>query len=165
MQIDADHHITPLSWSSVYAICEEIHIPTICITNIIVIHMLSYLLSLGWQPRWFVLAGGTLSYYDSQEDAWKGCKGSIKISVCEIQGKMKSSISFFLCSGVGCMLFLGAMSLIFVFKQPLPAVYLFLNVHHLQCTHQISQELIWPYQENNTSTSGPSMQQRDRNGW
>ncbi|XP_067094910.1 pleckstrin homology domain-containing family A member 8 [Osmerus mordax] len=39
----------------------------------------------GWQPRWFVLKGGTLSYYDSQEDAWKGCKGSIKISVCEIQ--------------------------------------------------------------------------------
>ncbi|XP_020792880.1 pleckstrin homology domain-containing family A member 8 isoform X1 [Boleophthalmus pectinirostris] len=38
----------------------------------------------GWQPRWFVLEGGTLSYYDSQEDAWKGCKGSIKISVCEI---------------------------------------------------------------------------------
>ncbi|XP_029927868.1 pleckstrin homology domain-containing family A member 8 [Myripristis murdjan] len=39
----------------------------------------------GWQPRWFVLDGSTLSYYDSQEDAWKGCKGSIKISVCEIQ--------------------------------------------------------------------------------
>lgn len=39
----------------------------------------------GWQPRWFVLDRGTLSYYDSQEDAWKGCKGSIKISVCEIQ--------------------------------------------------------------------------------
>ncbi|XP_026084854.1 pleckstrin homology domain-containing family A member 8-like [Carassius auratus] len=39
----------------------------------------------GWQPRWFVLEGGTLSYYDCQEDAWKGCKGSIKISVCEIQ--------------------------------------------------------------------------------
>uniref|UniRef100_A0A672MMB5 Pleckstrin homology domain-containing family A member 8 n=1 Tax=Sinocyclocheilus grahami TaxID=75366 RepID=A0A672MMB5_SINGR len=39
----------------------------------------------GWQPRWFVLEGGTLSYYDSQEDAWKGCKGSIKVSVCEIQ--------------------------------------------------------------------------------
>ncbi|KAG7457455.1 hypothetical protein MATL_G00227330 [Megalops atlanticus] len=38
----------------------------------------------GWQPRWFVLDGGTLSYYDSQEEAWKGCKGSIKISVCEI---------------------------------------------------------------------------------
>lgn len=43
-------------------------------------------LTSGWQPRWFVLDGGTLSYYDSQEDAWKGCKGSIKISVCEIQG-------------------------------------------------------------------------------
>lgn len=39
----------------------------------------------GWQPRWFVLESGTLSYYDSQEEAWKGCKGSIKISVCEIQ--------------------------------------------------------------------------------
>uniref|UniRef100_A0A1A8I0J0 Pleckstrin homology domain-containing family A member 8 n=1 Tax=Nothobranchius kuhntae TaxID=321403 RepID=A0A1A8I0J0_NOTKU len=39
----------------------------------------------GWQPRWFVLDGGILSYYDSQEDAWKGCKGSIKVSVCEIQ--------------------------------------------------------------------------------
>lgn len=34
-----------------------------------------------------MLHGGTLSYYDSQEDAWKGCKGSIKISVCEIQGR------------------------------------------------------------------------------
>lgn len=34
-----------------------------------------------------MLDGGTLSYYDSQEDALKGCKGSIKISVCEIQGK------------------------------------------------------------------------------
>uniref|UniRef100_A0A3B3YIK1 PH domain-containing protein n=1 Tax=Poecilia mexicana TaxID=48701 RepID=A0A3B3YIK1_9TELE len=44
----------------------------------------------GWQPRWFVLDGGTLSYYDSQEDAWKGCKGSIKISVCEIQGQLGS---------------------------------------------------------------------------
>lgn len=39
----------------------------------------------GWQPRWFVLAGGILSYYDSQEDTWKGCKGCIKMAVCEIQ--------------------------------------------------------------------------------
>lgn len=45
--------------------------------------------SSGWQPRWFVLEGGTLSYYDSQEDAWKGCKGSIKVSVCEIQGRYR----------------------------------------------------------------------------
>lgn len=39
----------------------------------------------GWQPRWFLLCGGILSYYDSQEDAWKGCKGSIQMAVCEIQ--------------------------------------------------------------------------------
>ncbi|KAJ8335129.1 hypothetical protein SKAU_G00407680 [Synaphobranchus kaupii] len=39
----------------------------------------------GWQPRWFVLDGGTLSYYDSQEEVCKGCKGSLKISACEIQ--------------------------------------------------------------------------------
>nr|XP_033786627.1 pleckstrin homology domain-containing family A member 8 isoform X2 [Geotrypetes seraphini] len=39
----------------------------------------------GWQPRWFLLCGGELSYYDSREDAWKGCKGSIQMAVCEIQ--------------------------------------------------------------------------------
>ncbi|XP_077347492.1 pleckstrin homology domain-containing family A member 8 [Lithobates pipiens] len=39
----------------------------------------------GWQPRWFLLCGGILSYYDSREDAWKGCKGSIRMAVCEIQ--------------------------------------------------------------------------------
>ncbi|XP_048366921.1 pleckstrin homology domain-containing family A member 8 isoform X1 [Sphaerodactylus townsendi] len=39
----------------------------------------------GWQPRWFLLGGGVLSYYDSREDAWKGCKGSIQMAVCEIQ--------------------------------------------------------------------------------
>ncbi|XP_053323714.1 pleckstrin homology domain-containing family A member 8 [Spea bombifrons] len=39
----------------------------------------------GWQPRWFLLRGGILSYYDSKEDAWKGCKGSIQMAVCEIQ--------------------------------------------------------------------------------
>ncbi|XP_032802311.1 pleckstrin homology domain-containing family A member 3-like [Petromyzon marinus] len=39
----------------------------------------------GWQPRWFVLDGGILSYYDSQDDVSKGCKGSIKMAVCEIQ--------------------------------------------------------------------------------
>ncbi|XP_015709195.1 pleckstrin homology domain-containing family A member 8 isoform X2 [Coturnix japonica] len=41
--------------------------------------------NVGWQPRWFLLCGGILSYYDSQEDAWKGCKGSIQMAVCEIQ--------------------------------------------------------------------------------
>ncbi|XP_048878760.1 pleckstrin homology domain-containing family A member 3 isoform X2 [Brienomyrus brachyistius] len=39
----------------------------------------------GWQPRWFVLDSGILSYYDSQDDVCKGSKGSIKMSVCEIK--------------------------------------------------------------------------------
>ncbi|KAJ8004315.1 hypothetical protein DPEC_G00157850, partial [Dallia pectoralis] len=39
----------------------------------------------GWQPRWFVLGDGILSYYDSQDDVCKGSKGSIKMSVCEIK--------------------------------------------------------------------------------
>ncbi|MFT7805398.1 pleckstrin homology domain-containing family A member 8 isoform X1 [Arapaima gigas] len=46
---------------------------------------LTVAVSAGWQPRWFVLDGATLSYYDSQEDAWKGSKGSIEVSVCEIR--------------------------------------------------------------------------------
>lgn len=61
----------------------------------------------GWQPRWFVLDGGTLSYYDSQEDAWKGCKGSIKISVCEIQGQcvcdsLQPVCEYWMTFGAGC---------------------------------------------------------------
>ncbi|XP_077154082.1 pleckstrin homology domain-containing family A member 3-like isoform X1 [Ranitomeya variabilis] len=39
----------------------------------------------GWQPRYFVLDGGILSYYDSQDDVGKGSKGSIKMAVCEIR--------------------------------------------------------------------------------
>lgn len=38
----------------------------------------------GWQPRWFVLDNGVLAYYKSQEEVNQGCKGSIKMSVCEI---------------------------------------------------------------------------------
>uniref|UniRef100_UPI00358F4979 pleckstrin homology domain-containing family A member 8 isoform X2 n=1 Tax=Myxine glutinosa TaxID=7769 RepID=UPI00358F4979 len=38
----------------------------------------------GWQPRWFFLEGGVLSYYDSQDDVGKGCKGSLKMMACEI---------------------------------------------------------------------------------
>lgn len=41
--------------------------------------------STGWQPRWFVLDDGIISYYDSQDDVCKGSKGSIKMSVCEIK--------------------------------------------------------------------------------
>ncbi|CAH2224727.1 Hypothetical predicted protein [Pelobates cultripes] len=39
----------------------------------------------GWQPRYFVLDSGILSYYDTQEDVGKTSKGSIKMAVCEIQ--------------------------------------------------------------------------------
>ncbi|XP_040281748.1 pleckstrin homology domain-containing family A member 3-like isoform X2 [Bufo bufo] len=39
----------------------------------------------GWQPRYFVLDRGILSYYDSQDDVGKGSKGSIKMAVCEIR--------------------------------------------------------------------------------
>ncbi|BFZ15614.1 hypothetical protein BsWGS_18653 [Bradybaena similaris] len=38
----------------------------------------------GWQPRWFILDNGVLSYYRSQEDVNNGCKGSIKMAVCDI---------------------------------------------------------------------------------
>uniref|UniRef100_A0A3Q2T8F9 PH domain-containing protein n=1 Tax=Fundulus heteroclitus TaxID=8078 RepID=A0A3Q2T8F9_FUNHE len=43
-------------------------------------------LSPGWQPRWFVLEDGVISYYDSEDDVGKGSKGSIKMSVCDIKG-------------------------------------------------------------------------------
>ncbi|XP_053119733.1 pleckstrin homology domain-containing family A member 8 isoform X2 [Hemicordylus capensis] len=46
----------------------------------------------GWQPRWFLLGGGVLSYYDSREDAWKGCKGSIQMAVCEIQDNTRMDL-------------------------------------------------------------------------
>nr|CAH0105226.1 unnamed protein product [Daphnia galeata] len=38
----------------------------------------------GWQPRWFVLDDGVLVYYKSQEEVNQGCKGSLKITACEI---------------------------------------------------------------------------------
>jgi pleckstrin family protein A (phosphoinositide binding specific) protein 8 len=40
----------------------------------------------GWQPRWFVLNEGILSYYRSEDDVNNGCKGSIKMSVCDVTG-------------------------------------------------------------------------------
>ncbi|XP_041097577.1 pleckstrin homology domain-containing family A member 3-like [Polyodon spathula] len=39
----------------------------------------------GWQPRYFILDGTVLSYYDSQDDVGKASKGSIKMAVCEIK--------------------------------------------------------------------------------
>ncbi len=43
---------------------------------------------LGWQSRWFVLENGILSYYKSQEDVLNGCKGSIKMAVCDVNGRI-----------------------------------------------------------------------------
>uniref|UniRef100_I3IZ23 Sesquipedalian n=1 Tax=Oreochromis niloticus TaxID=8128 RepID=I3IZ23_ORENI len=45
----------------------------------------NFFLSSGWQPRWFVLENGVISYYDSEDDVGKGSKGSIKMSVCDIK--------------------------------------------------------------------------------
>ncbi|XP_044734461.1 pleckstrin homology domain-containing family A member 3-like [Chrysoperla carnea] len=38
----------------------------------------------GWQTRWFILDNGVLAYYKSQEEVNQGCKGSMKVSACEI---------------------------------------------------------------------------------
>lgn len=41
---------------------------------------------LGWQTRWFVLENGILSYYKSQDEVNQGCKGSLKVQACQING-------------------------------------------------------------------------------
>ena len=41
---------------------------------------------LGWQPRYFILEDGILSYYHSKADINNSCKGSIKVSACDIIG-------------------------------------------------------------------------------
>ncbi|ESO08227.1 hypothetical protein HELRODRAFT_75473 [Helobdella robusta] len=38
----------------------------------------------GWQPRYFILEDGVLSYYYSQDDINNSCKGSIKVAACDI---------------------------------------------------------------------------------
>jgi pleckstrin family protein A (phosphoinositide binding specific) protein 8 len=40
----------------------------------------------GWQTRWFILDNGVLAYYKSQEEVNQGCKGSMKVTACEIIG-------------------------------------------------------------------------------
>ena len=42
----------------------------------------------GWQTRWFILDNGVLAYYKSQEEVNQGCKGSMKITACEIIGNV-----------------------------------------------------------------------------
>ena len=42
---------------------------------------------MGWQPRWFVLKDGILSYYNTQEESKNGgCKRSFKIVMFDIIG-------------------------------------------------------------------------------
>lgn len=40
----------------------------------------------GWQQRYFTLRDGILSYYTSESDIDTGCKGALKVSVCEVVG-------------------------------------------------------------------------------
>lgn len=40
----------------------------------------------GWQTRWFVLEKDVLTYYKSQDEVKQGCRGSIKVHACEING-------------------------------------------------------------------------------
>ncbi|KHJ45752.1 hypothetical protein D918_03964 [Trichuris suis] len=41
---------------------------------------------IGWQPRWFVLDGSVLSYCISEAEVSHGCKGSVNLSDCEVNG-------------------------------------------------------------------------------
>lgn len=41
----------------------------------------------GWQQRYFILDDGVLSYYRSKEEMNSGCKGSVKLSVCDVIGE------------------------------------------------------------------------------
>lgn len=38
----------------------------------------------GWQQRWFAIEGNTLSYYRSPDEVNDGCKGSVKLSACDV---------------------------------------------------------------------------------
>lgn len=48
----------------------------------------------GWQPRWFVLAGGVLSYYASEEEVDLGCRGSCALATAEIHVKPSDDCAF-----------------------------------------------------------------------
>ncbi|BHF84629.1 Pleckstrin y domain-containing A member 8 [Sparganum proliferum] len=38
----------------------------------------------GWQPRYFSLRDGVLSYYNSEVEVGLGCKGALKVAACEV---------------------------------------------------------------------------------
>lgn len=46
----------------------------------------------GWQPRWFVLKGGILSYYQSRDDINMGCRGALKVSACDVSPHSKDQL-------------------------------------------------------------------------
>ena len=52
-------------------------------------------LSTGWQPRWFVLEDGVLSYYLSAEEVQQGCRGSLNVASCDIIGEWIERESLF----------------------------------------------------------------------
>lgn len=58
----------------------------LCVKSLTINLVVLLLIFSGWQPRWFVLDNGVLVYYKSQEEVSQGCKGSLKISACEISG-------------------------------------------------------------------------------
>lgn len=52
----------------------------------------SNIMLLGWQTRWFVLENGNLSYYKSQDEVNQGCKGSLKVQACQINGEINDNL-------------------------------------------------------------------------
>ena len=45
-----------------------------------------YHMFLGWQPRWFILDSGVLSYYLAPTEVHLGSRGSLKVASCDIIG-------------------------------------------------------------------------------
>ena len=41
----------------------------------------------GWQPRWFILDSGVLSYYLAPTEVHLGSRGSLKVASCDMIGK------------------------------------------------------------------------------
>lgn len=50
------------------------------------IYMMVIYFSKGWQPRWFILDNGILSYYLSSQEVNQGSRGSVKVVSCNIKG-------------------------------------------------------------------------------
>ena len=42
---------------------------------------------LGWQPRWFILDSGVLSYYLAPTEVHLGSRGSLKVASCDVIGE------------------------------------------------------------------------------